>query len=128
MRHHFQHYTTFVPRSLPHRAHHPSAVSPSAARAQVVGDPEERELAILAIRVALTQRQGSTLTVDYNEIERRPDVTTFDVPTQTVGFVLGAKGASLRKIESKHGTCMFFDNKRERMAAGGPPGPSVDPD
>jgi hypothetical protein len=39
-------------------------------------------------------------------------VTTLDVEQEAVGFLLGAKGATLRGLETKHRTFMFFDNER----------------
>ena len=40
------------------------------------------------------------------------DAVTIDVPEQAVGFVLGARGATLRELETKFHTFMFFDNDR----------------
>jgi len=87
--------------------------------AEVEGSPEERELATLAIKITLQQRNGGSVEVDFMGLEDREDVSTFDVPQETVGFLLGAKGATLRQMESKHRTFMFFDNDRIRQGKHG---------
>ena len=63
---------------------------------QVVGTPEERELASLAISITLQQRDGGKVDVDFSSLEDRDDVSSLDVPVKTVGFLLGAKGTSWR--------------------------------
>ena len=68
----------------------------------MTGDPDERELAKLAISITLQQRNGGSVVHDFVTLEDRQDVSTFDVPKETVGFLLGAKGATLRQMESKH--------------------------
>jgi len=88
--------------------------------AEVSGSPEERELATLAIRITLQQRNGGKVDVDFDELEDRRDVSTLDVPQKTVGFLLGAKGATLRKMESEHRVFMFFDNDNVRSGKHGP--------
>ena len=57
------------------------------------GSTDQRELAKLAIAITLQQRNGGKVTVNFEDLEDRPDVSTFDVPKETVGFLLGAKGA-----------------------------------
>jgi len=46
-------------------------------------------------------------------------VSTFDVPKETVGFLLGAKGSTLRAMETKHRVFMFFNNDRMRQGKHG---------
>ena len=105
----------------------------------------ERDLAKLAIAITLQQRNGGKVEVDFDDLEEREDVSTFDVPKETVGFLLGAKGAqlrprarervrrsrpacrswcrslfcppgsTLRAMETKHRVFMFFNNDRMRQ-------------
>jgi rRNA processing protein Krr1/Pno1 len=84
--------------------------------AEVEGNPEERALAKLAISITLQQRNGGQVTTDFDELEDRDDVSTFDVPKETVGFLLGAKGSTLRQMETNHRVFMFFDNERVRTS------------
>jgi len=86
----------------------------------VSGSPEERELATLAIRITLQQRNGGKVDVDFGDLEDRDDVSTLDVPQKTVGFLLGSKGGTLRKMESEHRVFMFFDNDNVRSGKHGP--------
>ena len=83
--------------------------------AVVEGTAHERENAKLAISITLQQRGGGQVTTDFDELEEREDVSTFDVPKETVGFLLGAKGSTLREMETKHRVFMFFNNDRVRQ-------------
>jgi hypothetical protein len=85
----------------------------------LAGTHEQIELAKLCVEVTLQQRRDARQTVPYDELERRDDVETLDVPVDLVGFVLGAKGASLRSLESTHHVFLFFDNLRVRRGANG---------
>ena len=87
--------------------------------AEVEGTDQQRELAKLAIRITLQQRSGGTVSVDFDSLEQREDVSTFDVPKETVGFLLGAKGSTLRDLETKHKVFMFFNNERMRQSRSG---------
>ena len=105
----------------------------------------QRDLAKLAIAITLQQRNGGKVSVDFDDLEDRKDVSTFDVPKDTVGFLLGAKGvrhlpsshcsamlpgarvsaptmmcapslgSTLRAMETKHRVFMFFNNERMRQ-------------
>ena len=88
--------------------------------AEVDGPPRQRELAKLAIAITLQQRDGGSVTIDFDDLEDREDVSTFDVPKETVGFLLGQKGRTLREMETKHRVFMFFNNDRERQGIHGP--------
>jgi len=88
--------------------------------AEVEGTAEQRELAKLAIQVTLQQRNGGAVSIDFEELEQRTDVSTFDVPKETVGFLLGAKGHTLRAMETEHKVFMFFNNDRLRQGTHGP--------
>jgi len=88
--------------------------------AEVEGTPEQRELAKLSIAITLQQRNGGSVTIDFDDLEDREDVSTFDVPKETVGFLLGAKGATLRQMETKWRVFMFFNNDRMRQGKHGP--------
>ena len=59
---------------------------------QVEGTTVQRDLAKLAIAITLQQRNGGKVHVDFDDLGDRKDVSTFDVPKETVGFLLGAKG------------------------------------
>lgn len=71
-------------------------------------------MAALAIDITLQQRNGGRVVMDFEDLEQRDDVVTTEVPTEAVGFVLGAKGATLRNLETRFKTFMFFDNDRKR--------------
>ena len=88
--------------------------------AEISGNDEERALVKLAINITLQQREHGAITVNFDSVETRPDVSTMDVPKQTVGFLLGSKGGTLRDIETRHHTFMFFDNERIRENKSGP--------
>jgi len=88
--------------------------------AEVEGTTEQRDLAKLAIAITLQQRNGGKVNVDFDDLEDRKDVSTFDVPKETVGFLLGAKGSTLRAMETKHRVFMFFNNDRMRQGKHGP--------
>ena len=47
--------------------------------------------------------------------QEQTDVTTLDVDQEAVGFLLGARGATLRGLETKHRTFMFFDNDKTEV-------------
>ena len=67
-------------------------------KVELIGLPEEVDLARLCIQITLQQRPGSGApAVVYSDLERREDVTVLDVPEKCVGFILGAKGATLRQ-------------------------------
>ena len=53
-------------------------------------------------QITLQQRRDGKMTVRYEDLERRPDVDTLDVPTGAVGYILGAKGESL--VAQSHGS------------------------
>ena len=83
--------------------------------AEIEGLPEERARAKLAISITLQQRNGGQVTTDFEELEDRDDVSTFDVPKETVGFLLGTKGSTLRQMETNHRVFMFFNNDYVRQ-------------
>ena len=86
------------------------------SRVELIGRQEERELARMCVEITLQQRNGSGRgTIEYDELERREDCSTIDVPQPAVGFLLGAKGATLRQMETKHRVFMFFNNDRVRQ-------------
>ena len=87
--------------------------------AEIRGTDEQRALVKLAINITLQQREGGAITVNFDTVEDRPDVSTMDVPVPTVGFLLGSKGSTLRDIETRHHTFMFFDNERIREGKAG---------
>ena len=79
---------------------HPRALTLALAlpKVELIGLPEEVDLARLCIQITLQQRPGSGApAVVYSDLERREDVTVLDVPEKCVGFILGAKGATLRQ-------------------------------
>ena len=50
------------------------------------------------------------VTINEKELLAGGNAVTLDVDTDAVGFVLGAKGATLRQFETQYRTFMFFDN------------------
>ena len=57
-------------------------------RIEVIGTPEERELARLCVDITLQQRNAGRVNVDIDKLEARSDVSQLDVPKEAVGFVL----------------------------------------
>jgi hypothetical protein len=88
--------------------------------AEIEGTEQQRALAKLSISITLQQRDHGTVTVNFDDLEQRSDVSTFDVPKETVGFLLGAKGSTLRQLETDHKVFMFFNNERIREGKSGP--------
>jgi len=91
------------------------------SKVELIGTPEEIDLARLCVEITLQQRAGSGApAVAYSDLERRDDVEHLDVPGPCVGFILGAKGATLRQMETKHKVFMFFDNDNTIQGRDGP--------
>ena len=67
-------------------------------------------LARLCIDITLQQRNNGKIEISEEELMANGNVSTFDVDKSAVGFVLGAKGQTLRQFETQHRTFMFFDN------------------
>jgi len=86
----------------------------SRGKAEMWGTPSQIELTTLSIDITLQQRNGGKIRMDFTDLEEREDISTTEVPLDCVGFVLGAKGATLRTLETRFKTFMFFDNERVR--------------
>ena len=82
---------------------------------EIHGTVRQRALARLAVDITLQQRNGGRVRTSFEGLECRPDTVTIDVPVLSVGFVLGTKGATLREMETRRRTFMFFDNDTVRM-------------
>ena len=85
---------------------------------EIHGTDEQRDLCKLCISMTLQQREGK-MTIDFKDLEMREDCETTDVPKECVGFVLGAKGATLRQFEEKSRAYMVFDNDTPHEGAEG---------
>ena len=71
---------------------------------ELIGGPEAVDLARLCIQITLQQRKGGDgPTVVYSDLERREDTEFLDVPEDKncVGFILGAKGATMRQARAR---------------------------
>ena len=71
---------------------------------ELIGSPEAVDLARLCIEITLQQRKGGDgPTVVYSDLERREDTEFLDVPEREncVGFILGAKGATMRQARTR---------------------------
>lgn len=55
---------------------------------EVIGTPEERELARLCVDITLQQRNNGGVHVDVEKLEARSDVCFIDVPKDAVGFIV----------------------------------------
>lgn len=86
----------------------------SNGKAEMWGGEYQVELANLAIDITLQQRNGGKVRVSFADLEARADVVHSDVPLDAVGFVLGNKGLTLRTMETRFKTFMFFDNDKVR--------------
>ena len=83
------------------------------------GSPEERVRAKEYLDWLFDQLRGPVYVDNW---ESRDDVTMVDVPRDCVGYVTGARRATLGKIEEEWGTLMFFmstNMRRDDRAAGG---------
>jgi hypothetical protein len=81
-----------------------------ALQVEIIGNDDQRRMAKLCIDITLQQRNNGKVKVDLEKLKELGEVTQFDVDHCAVGFVLGAKGATLRQFEKMHRTFMFFDN------------------
>lgn len=77
---------------------------------EIIGSDDERRLARICIDITLQQRNNGKVKVDLEGLRALGEITHFDVDQSAVGFVLGAKGATLRQFEKMYRTFMFFDN------------------
>ena len=83
------------------------------------GSKEERTRASEYLDWLFEQLKGPVYVDGWEE---RDDCTCVDVPQDCVGYVTGARRATLGKIEEEWGTLMFFmsTNMRARPRAAGP--------
>jgi len=83
----------------------------------IKGSGAQRDLAILAVNVITQQMDGDKVTLDYQDLESRfvDRLSTIDVPNAQVGVLIGTRGETMRAMERKHKTFMFF--KTEELAA-----------
>jgi len=82
----------------------------SSGKIEIIGTIPERKLARLCIDITLQQRNNGKVNISEEQLMEDGNVSTLDVDTDAVGFVLGAKGATLRQFETQFRTFMFFDN------------------
>jgi len=82
----------------------------STGKIEIIGTVPERKLARLCIDITLQQRNNGKVNISEDELMAAGNVSTLDVDTDAVGFVLGAKGQTLRQFETQYRTFMFFDN------------------
>ena len=68
---------------------------------EIIGTVAERKLARLCIDITLQQRNNGKVNISEQELMKEGNVCTLDVETDAVGFVLGAKGATLRQFETQ---------------------------
>jgi len=79
--------------------------------AHMAGERKERKRAMDYLEFLLAQRRGK-VRVDY---EKRDDVLKVDVPTSAIGWVTGAKGSELRRVEEETGTFCFLASDRDNQ-------------
>ena len=59
----------------------------------------------LCIEITIQQRKrGGKMDVDFDGLQKRDDCSYLDIPTQTVGYILGYKGGTLRQFEERFGS------------------------
>jgi len=75
----------------------------------IKGSGFQRDRAVLAIKITLQQMEGGGIEMDSEEMDNRSDTSIIDVPSRSVGLILGNRGTTLRTLESKNGTFMFFN-------------------
>ena len=82
----------------------------------LAGYKDERRRARDYITWLLQQRRGPVSVPDTRD---RDDVTCVEVPRDSVGFITGHKGESLREIEKQSGTFCFADGEKGSSNRGG---------
>lgn len=85
----------------------------SEATLEIAGTPRQIELAKMCVDITLMQRNSGNVNVDFLTLEKREDCEVLPVPAEAVGFVMGSKGATLRDLETRFRTFMFFDNAND---------------
>ena len=80
------------------------------------GFKDERRRARDYLSWLLEQRRG---VVQISDRSGRDDLTVVEVPRESVGFLTGHKGESLREIERQSGTFCFADGEKGRDSAAG---------
>lgn len=86
-------------------------------KAEMWGSQYQIDLTLMAIDITLEQRNRRPPKMSFQELEERRDQVHIEVPMDCVGFVLGQKGATLRHMENRFKTFMFFDNEMVREGA-----------
>eukprot|EP00468_Gymnochlora_sp_CCMP2014_P007747 CAMPEP_0167746224 /NCGR_PEP_ID=MMETSP0110_2-20121227/3593_1 /TAXON_ID=629695 /ORGANISM="Gymnochlora sp., Strain CCMP2014" /LENGTH=537 /DNA_ID=CAMNT_0007630963 /DNA_START=174 /DNA_END=1783 /DNA_ORIENTATION=- len=73
----------------------------------IAGEPENRDAAKHYIKALSMQREGK---IRYNrqEVENRNDVTIMEIEDRHKGFIVGARGRTLRGVEAAAKSLMFF--------------------
>jgi len=97
---------------------------------EIRGSPDARKRARKYIEFLIKQRQGP---VNIEDPSAHDDLTILVVPADTVSYVTGARGSSLRLVEEEWGALLFFlqvdpknppssvdPNRTERLAIFGP--------
>ncbi len=77
------------------------------------GQPDERKRAEEYLKWLFAQLDGPVYVEGWEE---RDDVTMVDIPQDCVGYVTGARRATLGKIEEEWGTLMFFMSTNMRAS------------
>mmetsp|Transcript_34329 Transcript_34329/g.78325 ORF Transcript_34329/g.78325 Transcript_34329/m.78325 type:complete len:401 (-) Transcript_34329:451-1653(-) len=73
----------------------------------VSGTRAERRCGCDYLEWLIEQRKGPV----HVDTKTRDDVTTIDVPSSVVGYLMGYRGVSLRQIEAETGTFIFADGE-----------------
>lgn len=74
------------------------------------GTREERRRAKCYMKWLFEQLEGPVYVDDW---EQRDDCTVVDVPASCIGYITGARRATLGNMEEEWGVLMFFMNKRD---------------
>ena len=74
------------------------------------GSESQIRLAKMIIDVTIAQQKSMRLPkFNFNAFDHHPDVTKLQVKEQSIGFLCGYKGNTLREFERKYDTIIFFD-------------------
>ena len=75
----------------------------------ISGSIDEVQVVHMCFQMLLRHRSTRHIHFDLEQLNRHKHVTTFNIPQNFVGFLLGKGGTKLRQIEDKWGMFMIFD-------------------
>ncbi|GAB5355727.1 hypothetical protein AAMO2058_000230300, partial [Amorphochlora amoebiformis] len=89
-----------------------SGAKVSVYKGQVIieGSTLERSVCKLAVEVLLQQRVSKTLNLDFQKIQNMREITSIDIPIESMGYLLGRTAQTLKRLGNAHRSFLFFNN------------------